>query len=780
MNTHPQDSLKHAPTARWDRALRSHGLPSLAAGAFLLAATATLATGCGDHAPGCPTPQGAGAPPGTLCEADSDCAAAGDRAGICVAGICGVAAAETTCAEDGARSGCPAGFLCRNLVLERGTFGACLPAYDCTPCQGTRADGVSCLPLPNQSCDPTRCSIPRGPELVCKTPPALGAGPYFTDVRDEVGLGDDGADVTGNRLAWADIDEDGYPELFVHWVTVRRDDLSADPPVRRKRVLRNVAGAGGARQLEEFTDASGYTATRDASGLGRAAGFAVFADVNNDGHVDIFSGTPVYNDDPDLGDRSEVLLGAGDGTFTLAPRSDTSPEERQATQAAAFLDFDLDGNVDLFVGNQYGAYGYLNTMQQNRLYQGDGAGAFTDVTVPMGLRTVSGHYADPDSHRATDGVTVCDVDSDGDPDIITSNYGRAPNKLWENLDGSSYRNIAPDVGADADDLEDYSDNQLFLCHCQLNPSAPECQPSPGTPMIQCTSDYWQVGSDDQPWRLAGTTFTTVCGDIDNDGDMDLFETQIRHWHHGLSSDPTGLLLNTGGDPWTFERPDNSDMGLARDWGSPTWDEGDITSGFLDFDNDGRLDIFLGCSDYPMTHDFLFRQLPTHRFLDVTEASGAGHYYGNGVAFADYDRDGDLDIAVGSSTMRCSSDPACTWTKAEVHLYRNDVGQDANWLAVKLVGAGPPLSNASAIGARVVVTAGGVSQTREVQGGYGHFGIGNTLWQHFGLGAECLAETVTVFWPNRSFTTTTFSWVPANYFLTIDEATDTITYEAPAE
>lgn len=719
-------------------------------------------------------------PPGAACTLDDQCAAVKGQTGVCVAGICGLTPTSGTCSEDGGSAGCPAGYHCRVLTLETGSHGACLPKCGCGPCDGGCDAQGTCMPTQHQSCDPRGCSIFRGPPLVCKTPPALGEGPYFTNITAEVGLDASDLNVVGNRLAWMDIDGDGFPELFVHSVASLRDELEADPPVRRKRVLKNVADPQGGRRFADHTDASGYTTTRDASELGRAAGFAIFADVNNDGHLDVFSGTPVHNNDPDLGDRSEILLGNGDGTFTLAPRSDTSPEGRMATHAAAFLDYDLDGNVDLFVGNQYGEYGYLGTMQQDRLYRGDGSGAFGDVTDSMGLTTVRGVYYHQSSHRATDGVTVCDVNGDGYPDIITSSYGRAFNALWENLGGAEFRNIAEEKGADADGNLDYSDNELFRCHCQLAPG-PECEPNPGAPRIACGSQsLWTVGVDDQPWRLAGTTFSTVCGDIDNDGDMDLFEAQIRHWYHGGSSDPSQFLLNTGGPDWTFERPGLDAMGIHRRWSAVDWNEGDITAGFLDFDNDGFQDLYVGSSDYPATHAFLFRQLNNGIFSDRTEESGAGHYYGNGIAFADFDRDGDLDIAVGSSTMRCSQDPNCTWTQAEVHLYRNEVGQDSNWLAIRVVGAGPPGANVAGIGARVVVVTGETSQLREVQGGYGHFGIQHTLVQHFGLGAHCVADEVVVFWPNRSFTHTRIPFVPANYFVTINEATGEVTYEPPAQ
>jgi hypothetical protein len=619
--------------------------------------------------------------------------------------------------------------------------------------------------------------VAQGPALTCKQPPALGAGPYFTNVTVEVGLAADTLDVTGNRLAFADINEDGFPDLFVHTVGGGRDDLTATPPDRRKRVLLNQEGTNGERVFADFTDQSGYLASREPGFTGRASNFAIFADVNNDGHVDIFSATYAEDDPniPDHGDRSEVLLGNGDGTFALAPSS--GPTAPPTATSAAFLDYDRDGRLDLFVGFWYRDYPYVPA-QQDRLYQGDGAGSFADVTGEMGLTTTTGGHEQGTNHRPTYGVTVCDVDGDADPDILVSAYGRQLNMLWENQSGTGFVNVAEEKGFDADDNLDYSDNQYFKCYCDANPTAPECDPDPGSPRITC-GDYWNPGSDDRPWRLGGNTFTTVCGDIDNDGDMDLFNAEIRHWHVGLSSDPSELLINDGnGENWVFDRPGNYSNGLQREWPRSDWNDGDITAGFLDFDNDGMLDIFLGCSDYPDTHDFLFRQVATRQFEDVTEASGAGHYYGNGIALADYDRDGDIDIAVGSSTMRCSSDPNCTWTTNEVHLYRNEVGQDSNWLAIRLVGAGEGASNVSAIGARVMVYSGTTRQLREVQGGYGHFGLQSPFTQYFGLGEACVADEVVIIWPTVNFTVSQFRYVPANYFVTVYEADGTITFDAP--
>ena len=84
----------------------------------------------------------------------------------------------------------------------------------------------------------------------------------------------------------------------------------------------------------------------------------------------------------------------------------------------------------------------------------------------QGLTTTSGAYGSGMNPRPTWGVTVCDVDSDGDPDLITSSYGRQTNMLWKNLNGTEFENVAPAVGYAMDDEQDFSDNQFYRCHCQ--------------------------------------------------------------------------------------------------------------------------------------------------------------------------------------------------------------------------------------------------------------------------------------------------------------------------
>jgi hypothetical protein len=604
------------------------------------------------------------------------------------------------------------------------------------------------------------------PPKICRSPDPLGDGPYFKQATQSYKL----EGVQGIRLATADINDDGYPDLIVHQVgSNNRDDWTSTPPQRYRYLLLNVPGDGGGRAFKDITQSSGFFAVRG-GGTGRSGHLAVFADVNNDGLLDAFSGTyvdasPKAKEDP--GDRSEVLLGDGKGGFSLAPKSDVSHKEMYSTTAASFLDYDRDGNIDLFVGFWYEIYGYTYA-NQDRLYRGNGDGTFTEVTDQVGLTTQrDAGFDEGTNSRPTYGVTACDIDGDGDSDLMVSAYGRQWNMLWRNDDGKTFVDMAREAGFDGDANQDYSDNEMYRCHCQATGS---CTADP--PRMQCSNAGWNVGVDDKPFRNNGNTFTTVCGDYDNDGDMDLFNAEIRHWWAGGSSDRSEMLVNSGTTPLRFTRPGNEALGLNRTYTEVDWNEGDISAALFDFDGDGLQDLILMGSDYPNTRTFLFRQKADHTFEELAVKAGIDHKRGQEVSVADLDNDGDLDVLLGTSTMRPDEEGPF---EAQVHAYENLVGNRANWLKVRLIGAGQGGANRSAIGAWVKVKTGEVTQLREVGGGYGHFGLQHDLVLHFGLGKSCEAEQLEVRWPDKARSTSVFSNVRANYLVEIDQNSGELRY-----
>jgi hypothetical protein len=356
-------------------------------------------------------------------------------------------------------------------------------------------------------------------------------------------------------------------------------------------------------------------------------------------------------------------------------------------------------------------------------------------------------------------VTACDVDQDGDTDLLVSAYGRRWNQLWLREEGG-FREVGEESGFAGDGNVDYDDNEFYRCFCQTTGSC-----TAPSPRITCDGLYWNDGFDDHPFRLNGNTFTTACADVDADGDMELYSAEIVHWHVGTSSDSSELLVGDGvsasGVP-TFSRPGNAASGLVIPRVGPSWNEGGISSALADLDNDGQMDALLGTSDYPDQALWLYRQGSDGRFTDVTATSGVDHPCAPGFSLADLDRDGDLDLLVATSTAR---DCATIWSEGPaLRIYENTSGQVANWTQLHLEGAGAATggANRSAVGALVKVTAGGVTQTREVQAGHGHFGVQHDLDVTVGLGASCSIDVLEIRWPDAAGTVERFESVPANY------------------
>jgi hypothetical protein len=228
---------------------------------------------------------------------------------------------------------------------------------------------------------------------------------------------------------------------------------------------------------------------------------------------------------------------------------------------------------------------------------------------------------------------------------------------------------------------------------------------------------------------------------------------------GKGSDGSEVLVNNGETDVVFDRPGDAALGLEVEHKTASWDEGHMTNAVFDFDNDGWPDLYVGASDYAGNHGLLYHQESKLSFVEVPVSQGIDHHRSHGIVFADFDHDGDLDVIVGHSRARCDkTQPDDCYPTANVRMFENVLGQDGNFVQVHLVGGAG--TNRSAIGARVSVTADGVTQTQEVGGGFGHYGAQNDLVLHFGLGAACKAD-VTIRWPDASLTTE--SWeLPSGY------------------
>lgn len=681
-----------------------------------------------------------------------------------------------------------------------------------------RASALGCvfvLSIARCSSDPVMMTMDSGvdsgappPPTICKKPGAPTA-PWFTDVTAAVlpNGGDENTGPTATSIRAADLDGDGYPDLIttggegfpnrpMPGTGGRRDTAGA----RTKNVWMNRPDPNDKshRIFVDATEDSHLLDTRDGMG-GYAFSVASIGDIDNDGDNDVVVGpsdpgeATRQSDDP-----GGAMLNDGKGHFTLGPAGSALDTVRKfASATCTLLDYDKDGFLDFLPGTF--VYPPPN-LKPPMLLKGAGDGTFANVTKALGIVSScpqNSSMAPPCSPMY--GLSACDIDMDGDQDILFASYGREPNQVWRN-DGDKFVEIGVATGIAYDDRMDFSDDQSYRCYCANRPGT--CMPDPPAPEAgickgfglklcsnnvcifggaSCMSDAdcfgdgrgWYPGFSDKPWHLGGNHYSLVCGDVDNDGDMDIMTSTIRHGDVGSASDPSELCLNDtppGMPLGKFRRPGPVATGIDRTMyeNGIFWNEGDLTAVMIDFDNDGLKDIYLCSSDYPGDHGWFYRQKPDHTFEDATTPSNLGQTQPHGIALFDMDKDGDLDIALGTSTARVGG-------HSTLYVYENTIGQDQNFTQVQLVGGGEGMTNKSGIGALVKVTSGGVTQMQEIQGGHSATATQNDLLLTFGLGGSCTIDKIEVRWLDAKNTVQTFTNVQANYRVRLTEGQPKVEY-----
>ncbi len=484
--------------------------------------------------------------------------------------------------------------------------------------------------------------------------------------------------------------------------------------------------------------------------------YLYFADLDNNGKVDALWGVHsmwdawggrgwTYVAGSDHGHRSQVLLGKGGGKFTDADGGGYAAKDAAGpAMAMAILDFDRDGVLDLYEGREYRQYGVLYGCGVDRLWKGDGAGAFTDVTEAAGLMTRP-EPGTRSSSRPSYGVTHGDMNGDGWQDLLQMAYGRQWNYHWRNNGDGTFTEVGHEDHFDGDDIT----HGRYPTFMKRDP--------------------------EQPFRSNGNTFDCAIGDHDNDGDLDIFLGGICHFWAGEASDLPSLLVNGGGKEPVFERRTVREFLPKRESRSDRWNFGDLHAAWLDYDNDTRLDLLIGSGDYPDGQFLrLYRQQEDGTFEEVTKAAGFQWEGCGGLSIGDFDRDGDVDIMAGRSFARLDQKHRDQFmngiTVNEVGLFRNDVGAHAgnHWLNVRLVGKGKGGCNRMGIGCRVRVTTGDVTQTREIRCGSGLSNHQDPPEACFGLGKATKVDKLEIWWCNQKGTRQEFKNVPANRFVVAHE------------
>lgn len=517
------------------------------------------------------------------------------------------------------------------------------------------------------------------------TPSGKPFAAHFEDVAESAGLKEPVIyggveskkyilEANGCGCAFIDYDNDGWMDVFL----LSGTRLEGAPPEASNRLYKNNRDG-------TFTDVT------EKSGL-KLAGWAngvCIADYDNDGFDDIFI---TY-----FG-QNRLFRNNGNGTFTDVTKQAGLWEEgppRWGT-GCAFLDYDRDGHLDLFVSNyirfdlQHAPVPGENATcnwkgvpvncgprglptGRHSLYHNNGDGTFTDVTKKAGIDVAIESY----------GMTVvtADFDEDGWPDIFVA-CDSTPSLLFMNNHDGTFREegVMRGVALSEDGME-------------------------------------QAGMG------------VGIGDYNPDGHLDLFKTHFI-------GDTAGLYRNDG--KGNFDDVTRlAKVGVETrytSWGT----------GLVDFDNDGYPDVLIATgSVYPeveaklpqypyKTPRVLFRNLGDGTFEELPTQGGSGittPHSSRGCAFGDFDNDGDMDVLIMNMNDRPS-------------LLRNDVDPTRHWIKVKLEGV---KSNRSAIGARVIVHYGGKKQVQSVVSQSSYYSCSDPRL-HFGLGAAASVD-IDIFWPN---------------------------------
>ena len=541
-----------------------------------------------------------------------------------------------------------------------------------------------------------------------------GYSPRFVDVAKEAGLtsrtvllGHESKDfllsTTGGGIALFDYDNDGWLDIFVVNGWGLKDFPKGEEPTNR--LYRNNHDG----TFTNVTEKAGLV--RHGWGQGVCVG-----DYDNDGNLDLF--VTYYG-------RNVLYHNNGNGAFTDVTRESglLQPEGHWNT-GAAFLDYNRDGHLDLFVSNYvdfeygtklyesnpalvgqqspviYGVAGLKGT--RNFLYRNNRNGTFTDVSDSAGISKAAPTYS----------FTPCvaDYDNDGWPDIYVANDS-TPSLLFVNNRNGTFR-----------------ENGMLA----------------GVAYDANGRTQGGMGADS--------------ADYDGDGLLDIVKTNF-------SDEMPSLYHNQGN---AFFTDVTAPAGLAGETRSVKWG-----TGFMDFDDDGQPDILIvSGSIYPpgsgMHHELpkteskliLLRNLDGHRFANISDEAGPAFLEsrcGRGAAFGDIFNTGRMGVVVNN----LNDYPG---------LLRNQSPSKNSWLLVKLLGT---TTNRAAIGSQVVVVANNRRQVQEVRSG-GSFCSQNDLRLHFGLGTAKEAR-VQVRWLGGA--EETLEHVPANRLVVVQEGKGIIQQEA---
>jgi hypothetical protein len=450
---------------------------------------------------------------------------------------------------------------------------------------------------------------------------------------------------------------------------------------------------------------------------------AAWGDVNGDGWLDLYVTR--------LSQPTLLFINDGHGHFT-EHATDYGVQTTGAT-AAQFIDYNNDGREDLFV---------VRSGQPDILYRNNGDGTFSDVTVAAGIST---------SNLSGSSATWADYDNDGKVDLYITNYAQCgypatsdfnyqPDQLYHNNGDGTFTDVTSILGVnpatglgstlgagfEAAWFDANGDNKqdLYLGNDYFGPKPDHNRLWISDGIV--AGGQWQFQDDS---AASGTAYSMNTmgigvGDYNNDLKLDMALSNIRY---------NRLLRNNGDGTFTDVAPTakiDRRSGQISDQVPVTWG-----TSFYDFNLDGWEDLYFAAANFYTAIDTSNRPQPNElfvnkhdgTFVDMSRASGAAdNGASKGLAFADYDRDGRMDIFVVNQN-------------GTPHLYRNLTPMgDRHWLEVNPVGT---RSNRDGCGARMILKTKAGSQLREVFCGANQHAV------LFGLGTQTAVISLTITWPS---------------------------------